>query len=230
MISADAINRLNELGLTAEQYKAALAILVAEDRVRGQSMDKERTRLELQRQKKKNYRENKARVQGLSKDNSGTVHWTEKRGHSFLLVSSSLEDSLKVVKEERLEIVAPADRGDFVVFWAAYPNRVGKADAAKSFERVMKSRRVTFEALMDGLGRYVTKTDDRPWCNPATWLNQGRWDDQPATVQKVQTNREKTSAVIRQLTEYRDSTADDAGDRSEDVRSLIGLVSQRKSF
>jgi hypothetical protein len=39
---------------------------------------------------------------------------------------------------------------------------------------------VTIEALMDGLARYVAKTDDRPWCNPATWLHQARWEDQPA--------------------------------------------------
>lgn len=43
-------------------------------------------------------------------------------------------------------------------------------------------KRVPMDDLMAGLRRYVAKTDDRPWSNPATWLNQDRWDDQPAPV------------------------------------------------
>jgi hypothetical protein len=36
--------------------------------------------------------------------------------------------------------------------------------------------------------RYIGKTDDRPWCNPATWLNQERWADQPAQSHKSANN------------------------------------------
>jgi hypothetical protein len=35
---------------------------------------------------------------------------------------------------------------------------------------------------MTGLDAYVAKTDDRPWCNPTTWINQARWDEQRAEV------------------------------------------------
>jgi hypothetical protein len=65
-------------------------------------------------------------------------------------------------------------------FWKLYPNKVGKGDAQECFNKVRKSRKVTFEDLMDGLRRYVNRSDDRPWCNPSTWLNQDRWLDQPA--------------------------------------------------
>lgn len=77
---------------------------------------------------------------------------------------------------------APASpaRGEFDDFWAAFPNKVGKADAAKAFPKARQ--RVDFESLMSGLRRYAAKTDDRPWCNPATWLNQDRWTDEPANV------------------------------------------------
>lgn len=75
----------------------------------------------------------------------------------------------------------PLDRiKKFAEFWEAYPHKVGKRAAILAFERVAKSKTVTFADLMAGLDRYVRKTDDRPWCNPATWLNQGRWDDKPA--------------------------------------------------
>jgi hypothetical protein len=33
--------------------------------------------------------------------------------------------------------------------------------------------------------RYAAKTDDRPWCNPETWINQGRWEDRPASVSRI---------------------------------------------
>lgn len=65
-------------------------------------------------------------------------------------------------------------------FWGAFPNKVGRKAAIDKLERIGKTRRVSFEELMAGLHGYVTKTDDRPWCNPLTWLNQERWTDQPA--------------------------------------------------
>lgn len=69
---------------------------------------------------------------------------------------------------------------NFETFWAQYPHKVGKGKAREMFERVRKKRLVDFETMMLGLMRYAAKTDDRPWCNPATWLYQERWLDAPA--------------------------------------------------
>ncbi|WP_143523921.1 hypothetical protein [Rhizobium rhizosphaerae] len=69
---------------------------------------------------------------------------------------------------------------DFADFWARYPNKVGKPDALKAFVRAI--RRADLGEILAGLERYAAKTDDRPWCNPATWLNQDRWADQPVVV------------------------------------------------
>lgn len=66
----------------------------------------------------------------------------------------------------------------FDEFWSLYPNKVGKRDAEKAFVKALK--RASLTAILTGLRRYVAKTDDRPWCNPATWLNQDRWADEPA--------------------------------------------------
>ena len=79
-------------------------------------------------------------------------------------------------KKERRACAWPFDE-----FWALYPNKIGKQGALRVFEKIERSGRVTFENLRLGLSRYFDKTDDRPWCNPETWLNQGRWEDQPAT-------------------------------------------------
>lgn len=80
---------------------------------------------------------------------------------------------------------APADDGwpkDYRDrFWSVYPNKVGKGDALAKLDRIRKGRRVSFDKLMSGLDAYIaSKPPDRQWCNPATWLNQGRWDDEPS--------------------------------------------------
>lgn len=72
--------------------------------------------------------------------------------------------------------------GCFLTFWARYPNKVGKTAALRSFVRVQESKSApAFDVLMAALDRYIAgKPVDRAWCNPATWLNQGRWEDEPA--------------------------------------------------
>jgi hypothetical protein len=90
-----------------------------------------------------------------------------------------LEDS-KISQEVRFEIVAPAI-GEFAVFYAQYPHKVGKRAAQKAFQAAR--RRAPMPEIMAGLLRYAAKLDDRPWCNPATWLNQDRWADQPGPPQ-----------------------------------------------
>jgi hypothetical protein len=75
-------------------------------------------------------------------------------------------------------LVAPWTEADRERFWDAFPNKVGKADAMKAFDKA--SNKVTPEVLFPALNRYANKSDDRPFCNPATWLNQERWLDQPA--------------------------------------------------
>jgi hypothetical protein len=67
---------------------------------------------------------------------------------------------------------------EFAEWWTKYPHKVGKDAARRKFETVRK-RGVGLETLLAGVGRYIaSKPDDHPWCNPATWLNQGRSEDQ----------------------------------------------------
>ncbi len=68
--------------------------------------------------------------------------------------------------------------GEFERFWSAWPNKVGKPAAAKAFFKV----RGEAAAIMAGIPRYIADTQaaGRPWLNPATFLNQRRWEDSPA--------------------------------------------------
>lgn len=86
-------------------------------------------------------------------------------------------------KEEKS---APAALPSFPDFWSLYPNKVGKRDAETAFLKALK--RADIETILAGLRLYAAKADDRPWCNPATWLNQDRWEDAPAVAPTRQAN------------------------------------------
>ena len=71
----------------------------------------------------------------------------------------------------------------FERFWAAYPRKVGKGKAQESFKKIKPSEELT-KRMLDAVnaqmksaqwqedgGRYIP--------NPATWLNQSRWEDEP---------------------------------------------------
>ena len=86
-------------------------------------------------------------------------------------------------KETRARALSPFPTEKFDEFWKAYPNKVGKPKAKAAFVKALRA--ASWPEIEDGLRRYVAKTDDRPWCNPATWLNQERWADQPAPSRGV---------------------------------------------
>lgn len=69
-------------------------------------------------------------------------------------------------------------KGDFPEWYGIYPHKVGRAAAEKAYAKAIKL--TNREDLISGLRKYIeTKPPDRPWCNPATWLNQQRWMDEP---------------------------------------------------
>jgi hypothetical protein len=78
----------------------------------------------------------------------------------------------------QISVSGSARDREFSDFWAIFPNRVGKRDAQRAFDGARQ--RADLETILSGVRRYAAKTDDRPWCNPATFLNQDRWADDPA--------------------------------------------------
>ena len=81
------------------------------------------------------------------------------------------------VKERKEKNNSDCYTDDFEKFWNAYPKKVGKADAAKKFQKATKS--VSADTIIEAVGRYCkSKTvADGFVCNPATWLHQERWND-----------------------------------------------------
>lgn len=70
---------------------------------------------------------------------------------------------------------------DFEEFWKIYPRREGKASAWKSWQRLnMPQRRKAYVALKAQMSVLTSKAKDARgnFCpHPATWINQGRFDD-----------------------------------------------------
>lgn len=80
-------------------------------------------------------------------------------------VSSSLRDD-----------AAPSS---FREFWNTYPRRAGKQAAIKAYCKALKT--TDAETVIKGAARFRDdpNREDQFTPHPATWLNQGRWDDEP---------------------------------------------------
>lgn len=71
----------------------------------------------------------------------------------------------------------------FDEFWSAYPRKEGKRKAQQAYTAALKRGAEPAE-LLSAARHYRTltaNTEPRFIAHPATWLNQGRYDDEPAT-------------------------------------------------
>jgi hypothetical protein len=81
---------------------------------------------------------------------------------------------------ERSSLKAKEIEPLFLEWWTEYPHKTGKPVARRSYTKAVENGVDPVEILV-GLRRYKhSKPADRPWLNPATFLNQERWLDQPA--------------------------------------------------
>jgi uncharacterized protein YdaU (DUF1376 family) len=79
----------------------------------------------------------------------------------------------------------PKPGSEFDTFWRSYPHKVGKRAAMTAFSRALG--RASLDEILDGVERYRRdKPADRNWCNPATYLNEDRWTDQPGPPPQFQ--------------------------------------------
>lgn len=67
----------------------------------------------------------------------------------------------------------------FAEFWAIYPRRVGKIAARKAWDKARPTPEL-LEKIKNALSWQVEDWDDPQFIPyPKTWINQGRWDDEP---------------------------------------------------
>lgn len=75
----------------------------------------------------------------------------------------------------------------FDEFWEIYPRKVGKVDAEKAFAKAC--RLAEPETILAGARKYAADKNRIPiyTAHPSTWLNQGRWGDEPIPDRQAQT-------------------------------------------
>lgn len=111
-------------------------------------------------------------------------------------LSSAFQNKTEKEKEEQEYIHSSPKTGEFDVvlpnkndvmqerferFWSAYPKKIGKGDARKKFLK-LKPNQQLFDQIMSALSaakktEQWTKNNGQFVPNPATWLNQSRWED-----------------------------------------------------
>jgi hypothetical protein len=107
-------------------------------------------------------------------------------------ISSSHEEDgaprASAAEQRNPRLTSPRDENRHTAFdawYATFPHKVGVAAARRAFDSAL--RKASLETLIDGVRAYVaSKPPDRPYCNPATWLNQERWLDSPASAVPTQ--------------------------------------------
>lgn len=88
----------------------------------------------------------------------------------------------------------------FDEFWAIYPRHVAKQAAARMYKRAIKS--TTPDRIKRGAARYAQERagqDPAYTKHPATWLNGGCWDDEPAAVRNGNGERDATMEAFDRL-------------------------------
>jgi hypothetical protein len=76
---------------------------------------------------------------------------------------------------------AAGEHPQFAEWWAQYPLKKGRKEAAKRYGQVVAKGEATPEDLLAGAMRYAAERsaqDPRYTKHPTTWLNQGCWADE----------------------------------------------------
>lgn len=74
----------------------------------------------------------------------------------------------------------------FEVFWAAYPRKEGKLAAARAFEKALKvlgtpDAAERLQRAAEAFGKACAGKEPQYIPHASTWLNAGRWEDEPLT-------------------------------------------------
>jgi len=173
-MTPDDFRRLVSAGLATEQIALVMEMM---ERDAKSHADAEEARKSKGRDRVAKWRQERRNVTVTQQNVTELLTGGDARGEDKPLTQKIEPQESKKEEETRKRA---SSSPDFDAFWSVYPHKVGKPVAEAKFAA---ARRIAdIETIMAGLQAYVAKTDDRPWCNPATWLHQQRWADQPATV------------------------------------------------
>ncbi|CAN3992555.1 YdaU family protein [Methylocystis bryophila] len=132
--------------------------------------------------------------------------------HRARAVQSQSQSSLREDKRAR--------DGAFQQFWTSWPHKVGKPTAERAFAKCWRE----LPAILAGLDRYVrAKPPHQAWLNPATFLNQRRWEDEPGAISGAGPPR-RGDALAQELAEIYRQEAEDGERYGAEAQGGLGDV------
>lgn len=120
------------------------------------------------------------RVSGTSEQSSPYIEIDRAEIDKAASTAQSKHSASELALVESRDLLAAA----FQAFYSAYPRKVGREGAERAFAKAAK-RTGSFQVIIDGARRLAADPNlpsgkDRNFIpHPTTWLNQGRWDDEP---------------------------------------------------
>jgi hypothetical protein len=92
---------------------------------------------------------------------------------------------------------------DFTLFWQAYPKKTGKAAALKAWRKLKPPLAEVLDALTwQTRSPQWNRDDGRYRPNPSTYLNQGRWQDEPEQPAQHVRQKSRTGDTIEAARAY----------------------------
>ena len=91
---------------------------------------------------------------------------------------------------------------DFEDFWAAYPRKVGKGAAKRSWDKCVDRMKISPSVMIDGAKRYAAAkagSDIQYVAHPGTWLNGQRWLDEDAAAEPETAQYQSDRAAVEWL-------------------------------
>ena len=128
---------------------------------------------------------------------------SSERGQLFEATGSTPVHPNRPIEPSLLE---PSIDNTFDLFWNTYPRRTAKQAARNAFKKAVKL--VPASTIINAAGRFAQDPNREDEFTPhaSTWLNQGRWDDDP-----LPTKGTKRTARLRALEDLTSSNLQDWG-------------------
>ena len=146
------------------------------------------------------YKKNNKNIYAHSENEQVYNHEDDKQKESDNHSSNTIkqETKNKAIKKQNKELNELQEK-QFDKFWQAYPKKVSKKQAQKSWKKIKPSLEL-FEKILKAL-EMVKQTEQWKKDNgkfipyPATWLNQERWTDEIKMMQDTIKEEQKTKPV-----------------------------------
>ena len=89
----------------------------------------------------------------------------------------------------------PVANLSFDWFWKVYPLKVGKASAKKAWDKAMSE--IDALTVIEGAIKYAKDPNRHPsyTAHPSTWLNAGRWSDDPLPQREITVEEKRAQEV-----------------------------------